>query len=73
MPATPGIDADPEHILARDGDATMIVRDSGLPGGMLLTIIDGGGFTGILVHDEAWEQMKIKVDAFLAEKKKNNG
>lgn len=60
---------DKPNLVLSDGDAHVFFADnSELMEGMFgLTVVDGGGFTGIFMTKETWEEMKVKVDQKISE------
>ena len=65
----PTSDPSPEETLATDGEASLYVGDNHFPKGFMLTLVNGGGFSGVMVSYEGWEEMKVKVDNFIKRKK----
>lgn len=59
-----------EDLVLSDGHASIFFADNSMLGEGLfgLTVVDGGGFTGVFMTKESWEEMKREVDERIAKR-----
>lgn len=56
-----------DDVLAEDeyGTSVILIRETGTSAAFGLSVTDEGGFTGICLTLEQWNEMKTKIDKFL--------
>lgn len=50
-----------------DTDCSLVIADAHIKGVVMLSMVDGGGFTGLLVAVKDWPEIKKKIESFLYE------
>lgn len=55
--------------LGTDVDCRFSISETGLEGACMLTLADGGGFTGFVMEFSDWPEIRSKIDAFIEKRK----
>lgn len=57
---------EPESLeLGTDADCTFHISDADIKGVCMITLSDGGGFTGFLMSYDEWPVIREKIDNFI--------
>lgn len=52
--------------LGTDADCSFTISEAGFDNAAMLTLSDGGGFTGYLMSFKEWPEIRKKIDEFVA-------